>query len=66
MTARRRFCGACMNPYGIVQDGSLIEVGPPGRMFNTTRPEPEVKAVCPGIAAGTHDVRSLVRVEVDG
>ncbi len=51
---QKKFCGRCMNPFGIAQNGHPIEVGPPGREFGKPRPPARPRALCPGIAAGDH------------
>lgn len=48
------FCGRCRNPFGVVQNGGPIEVGPPARKFGQRKPGPRQRALCPGIAAGKH------------
>ena len=54
-----RFCGLCRNPFGIVQYGGTIEVGPPTRKFGEPKPQPRTRALCPGFEAGLHNVWRL-------
>lgn len=55
------FCGRCRNPFGIVQDGQTIEIGPAQRRFGESIPRPAIKALCPGFASGAHDVWWVAR-----
>lgn len=50
------FCGHCRNPFGIVQNGQPIEVGPHGRAFGHPLPTARKRALCPGFASGAHNI----------
>lgn len=50
------FCGRCRNPFGIIQDGTALEVGPPTRAFGEEPPATRLRALCSGWNAGSHDV----------
>lgn len=52
------FCGKCRNPFGIIQDGTPIEVGQP-RKFGELKPAAKVRALCPGFERGHHNVWQL-------
>ncbi len=58
LVGQRKFCGRCMNPFGIVQNGYPIEVGKPGQ-----RATVRGRALCSGFDEGLHGAYEYRTIE---